>query len=96
MKLIKTLFAALIVLLSVLIGVLFVASNTQEVGLDLMFVQLPALGLSQWLIMALIIGFVLGFLCNITALFLLKNKNRKIQKQLKSVDSRLGKLQGTQ
>ena len=94
MKLIKTLFAVLLVLVSFLVGVLFVASNTQKVGLDLMFIQLPALGLSQWLIFSLVLGFILGFLFNITALILLKNKLRLSNKQCKGVESRLSKLQG--
>lgn len=96
MKLIKYFFAVLLILTSFISGAWLVASNTQQVSLDFFGMQLPTLGISIWLLIAIGLGFVLGFIANLGVVLLLKNTQRRTQKALKIAEQKLNKLQGIQ
>lgn len=90
MRLFKTLSIALLCLVVVFVGVLFSLHNTDEVVIDLIFVQLPAASLSLTLISTFTLGAVLGVSLSSFMIFALKTRlgsaKRKIQNTQKELD----------
>lgn len=62
MRWLKGLILAVILLAVLLIGILFAVNNQQTVPLNLIWLELPAISLSVWLLAALVCGVVLGML----------------------------------
>lgn len=62
MRWLKGLTFAVILLSVLLVGILFAVNNQQTVPLNLIWLELPAVSLSVWLLAALVCGVVLGML----------------------------------
>ena len=62
MRWLKGLILAVILLAVLLVGILFAVNNQQTVPLNLIWLELPAVSLSVWLLAALVCGVVLGML----------------------------------
>ncbi|HIX61512.1 MAG TPA: LapA family protein [Candidatus Halomonas stercoripullorum] len=62
MRWLKGLILAVILLAVLLVGILFAVNNQQTVPLNLIWLELPAISLSVWLLAALVCGVVLGML----------------------------------
>lgn len=61
MAALRTLLSLVILLAMVATGALFTLQNTTVVPLDLLLVQLPGRTMSLWLLLALVLGVLLGF-----------------------------------
>ena len=62
MRWLKGLILAIILLGVLLVGILFAVNNQQTVPLNLIWVELPPISLSVWLLASLASGVVLGML----------------------------------
>ncbi|MCE8019841.1 LapA family protein [Halomonas sp. MCCC 1A11036] len=89
MRWLKGLILAIILLAVLLVGILFAVNNQQTVPLNLIWVELPAISLSVWLLAALVCGVVLGMLAMAgvwlrlrTALSRAQRLNRQQRKEL--------------
>ncbi len=89
MRWLKGLIVAIILLAVLLVGILFAVNNQQTVPLNLIWLELPAVSLSVWLLTALVSGVVLGMLAMTgvwlrlrTALSRAQRLNRQQRKEL--------------
>ncbi|MBW6391453.1 MAG: LapA family protein [Halomonas sp.] len=89
MRWLKGLILAIILLAVLLVGILFAVNNQQTVPLNLIWIELPAISLSVWLLVALVSGVVLGMLAMTgvwlrlrTALSRAQRLNRQQRKEL--------------
>ncbi|QOR39247.1 LapA family protein [Billgrantia diversa] len=89
MRWLKGLILAIILLAVLLVGILFAVNNQQTVPLNLIWMELPPISLSVWLLTALVCGVVLGMLAMTgvwlrlrTALSRTQRLNRQQRKEL--------------
>ena len=91
MRWIKGLILAVILLIVVLVGILFAVNNQQTVALNLIWLELPAVSLSVWLLATLVFGVVLGMLAMLGVYVRLKatlaRSQRQTKQQRKELDS---------
>ncbi|MWJ27767.1 DUF1049 domain-containing protein [Halomonas sp. ZH2S] len=91
MRWIKGLFLAVILLVVILTGILFAVNNQQTIGLNLIWVELPPVSLSVWLLAALAVGVVLGMMAMLGVYVrlraLLARAERQNKQQRKELDS---------
>lgn len=92
MKLIKSFFTLVLILVLLLVGIWFTLRNQQLIPLDLLFVQLPENSLALWLILSLITGLVLGVLLMLPKLTSYKARLLSHEYQLKQQKEELHKL----
>lgn len=92
MKLIKSLFTLVLVLVLLLFGIWFTLRNQQPIPLDLLFIQLPENSLALWLILSLITGSVLGVVLMLPKLAGYKARLISHERQLKQHQEELHKL----
>jgi lipopolysaccharide assembly protein A len=59
-RIIRTLTTVIVLIVTLMAGVLFALQNTTPVPLDLLLVQLPERTMAVWLLLALVIGVLLG------------------------------------
>lgn len=89
MKLLKILITLAIILCVLALGTWFSLRNAQPISLDLMFIQLAEQSLALWIIFALSIGVLLGwllslpkYLAKLTALKMQQHKIGQLEKEL--------------
>ena len=89
MRWLKGLILAIILLAVLLVGILFAVNNQQTVPLNLIWMELPAVSLSVWLLAALVCGVLLCMLAMTgvwlrlrTALSRAQRQNRQQRKEL--------------
>lgn len=91
MRWIKGLILAVILLIVVLVGILFAVNNQQTIALNLIWLELPAVSLSVWLLATLVCGVVLGMLAMLGVYVRLKanlaRSERQNKQQRKELDS---------
>lgn len=90
MRWLKGVILAIVTLVVLLLGILFAVRNQQAVPLDIIWAELPAASLALWLLLALIIGVVLGMLA-MSGLYLrlrtsLMRAHRESRQQRKELD----------
>lgn len=62
MRWLKGIVATVFALILLVLGMLFAVRNQQTVPLDIIWAELPAASLSLWILLALIVGVLLGML----------------------------------
>lgn len=62
MRWLKGVILAIILLMVLLVGILFAVNNQQAISLNLIWVELPPVSLSFWLLASLAAGVLLGML----------------------------------
>ncbi|MCL5427532.1 MAG: LapA family protein [Gammaproteobacteria bacterium] len=91
MRWIKGLILAVILLVVVLVGILFAVNNQQTIALNLIWLELPAVSLSVWLLATLVVGVLLGMLAMLGVYVRLKatlaRSQRHNKQQRKELDS---------
>ncbi|WP_114418460.1 lipopolysaccharide assembly protein LapA domain-containing protein [Marinospirillum perlucidum] len=92
MRLIKSIFTALVVLALLLLGIWFTLRNQAQVPLDLLFIQLPENSLALWLVLSLICGALLGLFLLLPWLTACKAKNLQLERQLNNQKKELHQL----
>lgn len=92
MNWLKTLLAAVIGLVILAVGILFTVHNTEPVAIDLVFVQLPELSLSLWLIIAFLCGGLLGLLLSSLTIVTLRTRLRRAQRKISAGRQEIEKL----
>jgi putative membrane protein len=92
MRWIKGLILAVILLIVVLVGILFAVNNQQTVALNLIWLELPAVSLSVWLLATLVFGVVLGMLAMLGVYVRLKATLARSQRQNKQHRKELDSL----
>jgi putative membrane protein len=88
----KTLLAAVIGLIILAVGILFTVHNTEPVAIDLVFVQLPEMTLSLWLIIAFLLGGVVGLLLSGVTILTLRTRLRSAQRKVSASRQEIEKL----
>ncbi|MFG6160168.1 lipopolysaccharide assembly protein LapA domain-containing protein [Halomonas sp. 1390] len=90
MRWLKGLILAIILLAVLLIGILFAVNNQQTLPLNLIWIELPAVSLSVWLLASLTVGVLLGMLAMsgvyLRLRTLLTRAQRHNQQQRKELD----------
>ncbi|TLF47870.1 LapA family protein [Halomonas urmiana] len=90
MRWLKGLILAIILLGVLLIGILFAVNNQQTLPLNLIWIELPAVSLSVWLLASLTVGVLLGMLAMsgvyLRLRTLLTRAQRHNQQQRKELD----------
>ena len=81
MRWIKGLILAVILLIVVLVGILFAVNNQQTIALNLIWLELPAVSLSVWLLATLVFGVILGMLAMLGVYVRLKATLARSQRQ---------------
>ena len=92
MRWIKGLILAVILLIVVLVGILFAVNNQQTIALNLIWLELPAVSLSVWLLATLVFGVVLGMLAMLGVYVRLKANLARSQRQNKQQRKELDSL----
>ncbi len=92
MSWLKTLLAAVIGLIILAVGILFTVHNTEPVAIDLVFVQLPEMTLSLWLIIAFLLGGVVGLLLSGVTILTLRTRLRSAQRKVSASRQEIEKL----
>lgn len=92
MRVVKSLVLALLALGLLVLGTWFTLRNSQEVSLDLLFIQLPAYSVALWVILSLLCGLVLGWLLLLPNLARHKAQVFSYKRQLKLQQEELHKL----
>ncbi|MBT00146.1 MAG: DUF1049 domain-containing protein [Oceanospirillaceae bacterium] len=95
MSWLKTLIAAVIGLFILVIGILFTVHNTEPVAIDLVFIQLPEMTLSLWLIIAFLLGGVSGVLISSMTILGLRTRLRAAQRKATASRQEVEKLRTT-
>ena len=95
MSWLKTLIAAVIGLFILVIGILFTVHNTEPVAIDLVFIQLPEMTLSLWLIIASLLGGVSGVLISSMTILGLRTRLRAAQRKATASRQEVEKLRTT-
>ncbi|MEQ6889446.1 LapA family protein [Halomonas sp. CS7] len=90
MRWLKGLILAIILLAVLLIGILFAVNNQQTLPLNLIWIELPAVSLSVWLLASLTVGVLLGMIAMsgvyLRLRTLLTRAQRHNQQQRKELD----------
>ncbi len=92
MKLIRTLFGALVVLATISVGVLFALQNDMAVPLDMLIYSFGPKSLALWLLGALAIGGLLGMLVSSGIIVRLHAGRSSANRQLEKARLELDKL----
>ncbi|WP_136680128.1 LapA family protein [Neptunomonas sp. XY-337] len=74
MRWLKTLIVLLLSVVILMVGIMFTIHNTDKVAIDLVFITLPEMSLSLWLIAAFVLGGFLGFMLSSVAIVALKTR----------------------
>lgn len=89
MRFLKRLIAFLLLALVLIFGMLFAVQNTSTVPLDLLIVQFEEQRVSIWLLLAFVLGGLIGVLVSSVAIVRLKSQlmllNRKLEKSEKAL-----------
>jgi putative membrane protein len=92
MRLIKGLLLAAILLVVLLIGILFAVNNQQTIALNLIWLELPPVSLSVWLLAALTCGVIVGMLAMLGVYVRLKARLARAQRNNKQQRKELDRL----
>lgn len=92
MRLIKSLFTFVLVVLLLLLGIWFTLRNQAQVPLDLLFIQLPENSLALWLLLSLLAGVLFATLLLTPWLTHSKARQVKLERQLKQQKEELHQL----
>ncbi len=94
MRWIKLLIVAALVLLIAAYGVLFSIENDTAVAVNLLFLQLPELQLSLWLLAAFALGGVGGLLAGSVGLLRARAQHLAVSRRLLKAERELDTLRG--
>ncbi len=86
-------FILILVVALVLFAMLFTLNNQQSVALDFLVYRTPEASVALWLVVALILGGVLGALATSFAVFRASHARRKAEKQLHRSEKSLKRQQ---
>ncbi|GAA3901594.1 hypothetical protein GCM10022228_10500 [Halomonas cibimaris] len=92
MRWIKGLLLAAILLVVLLVGILFAVNNQQTVALNLIWLELPPVSLSVWLLATLTAGVVIGMLAMLGVYVRLKARLAGAQRHNKQQRKELDRL----
>jgi putative membrane protein len=73
-------------------GVLFSVQNTAQVPLDLLFLQLPEMRLALWIVLAFMVGGLIGIAVSTVGLIRLKSDLVSMRRKLKRSEKELNTL----
>lgn len=82
MRMIRRLLIGLILLAVLLLGLLFALQNDAPVTLDLLVVQLTERPVAVWVLVAFVLGGVLGLLASSIAIVRLRSSRAALQRRL--------------
>ncbi len=92
MTYIKYIFFTCLALLLAFFSVEFITANTRLITVKLLGLSSPELTLGLWLIIALVVGALLGFLVNMGMVFSTKLKMLRLYRDLHRIEKELAKL----
>lgn len=92
MRWIKGLILAIIMLAVLLVGILFAVNNQQTIALNLIWVELPPVSLSVWLLATLTFGVIIGMLAMLGVYVRLKAKLARSERHTKQQRKELDRL----
>ncbi|MGP8290104.1 lipopolysaccharide assembly protein LapA domain-containing protein [Vreelandella zhanjiangensis] len=92
MRWIKGLILAIILLVVLLVGILFAVNNQQTIALNLIWVELPPVSLSVWLLATLTFGVIIGMLAMMGVYVRLKAKLARSERHNKQQRKELDRL----
>jgi putative membrane protein len=92
MRWIKGLMLAVILLVVLLVGILFAVNNQQTIGLNLIWIELPPVSLSVWLLASLASGVIVGMLAMLGVYARLKARLARAQRHGKQQQKELDRL----
>lgn len=92
MRWIKGLILAVVLLVVLLIGILFAVNNQQTIALNLIWVELPAISFSVWLLATLTFGVILGMLAMLGVYARLKARLARSERHNKQQRKELDRL----
>lgn len=92
MKLIKNLLVLLIVLAVFIYGILFAIYNKQSIPLDFLFLDSLQISLPLWSGGLIVLGVIVGILVSSISKIQLGRENKRLQKELKQVKTKLEKM----
>lgn len=92
MRWIKGLILAIILLVVLLVGILFAVNNQQTIALNLIWVELPAISFSVWLLASLTFGVLVGMLAMLGVYVRLKARLSRSERENKQQRKELDRL----
>lgn len=92
MRYLKRLFVLLLLVLVLIFGALLTVANDARAPLDLLLIQLPEQRVVVWLILAFVLGGVVGLLLSSAAIVRLRGRVILLQRSLGRHDKELVKL----
>lgn len=92
MRWIKGLLLAAILLVVLLVGILFAVNNQQTIALNLIWVELPAVSLSVWMLGMLTCGVIIGMVAMLGVYIRLKARLARTRRRNKQQRKELDRL----
>lgn len=91
MRLFKRISIVLLLLLVLAIGILFSVQNTSPAPLDLLFIQFSPQPLALWVLLAFVLGGIIGMLVSSVAIVSIRTQLTMLQRKYKASQKALDK-----
>ncbi|WP_415893516.1 lipopolysaccharide assembly protein LapA domain-containing protein [Neptuniibacter sp. PT8_73] len=92
MRLIKKLIFAVLAILAILTGLMFVINNPEQVSINLVFFQLPEFSLGVWMVSIFVLGALIGFALSTMFVLMLKTRLGSARRKIASTQKELDQL----
>ncbi len=92
MRWLKTLLVGVLCIVVVFVGMQFTFHNTDKVAIDLVFMQLPEMSLSLWLIAAFGLGGLMGVVLSVGTVVLLRTRLGSVRRRMTTAQKELDQL----
>ena len=92
MRVLQRLLVTVLLIVVLAFGVLFSIQNTDKAALDLLIIQLPEQQVSLWVLLAFVVGGMVGLLVSSAAIIRLKSQSLLLQRRLDKREKELSSL----
>ncbi|WP_415900176.1 lipopolysaccharide assembly protein LapA domain-containing protein [Neptuniibacter sp. QD48_11] len=92
MRLVKKLIFVALAFLALFIGLMLVINNTDQVAINLVFLQLPEFSLGTWLVATFVAGALIGGALSTMIIVMLKTRLGSARRKIASTQKELDQL----
>ncbi len=89
MRLLKSLFLFLVVLLSVLVGITLFLHNDQVISVNLVWLQTPEAAVAVWLMVFFAVGLIIGVSVSVVAYLWIRGRTWGLRRKVRKLESQV-------
>lgn len=89
MRLLKSLFLFLVVLLSVLVGITLFLHNDQMISVNLVWLQTPEAAVAVWLMVFFAVGLIIGVSVSVVAYLWIRGRTWGLRRKVRKLESQV-------